>query len=392
MSASATADTRPLIVHLIDELPPDGAERLVVDILRYKNPHFRYAVGCLIRGGMLEAELTRMGVPVIVFGRRGRLDIGLIWRLARWMRRERVAIVHTHLFTADTYGRLAACLAGVPGIFSTVHNIVNPWKGFFRKFIDWALAWPSDKIIACTEEVGTVLRQRDHLPARRIAVIANGVDLRRFQAISASGVRAEFKVAPDQLLLAVVGRLHPQKGHADLLPILANLRKRSNAHFKCLFVGDGDLRGKLQARVTELGLSDVVVFTGLRSDVPRLLAGIDILVMPSRWEGLPIALLEAMACSKPAVATAVGGVPDVIQDCINGRLVNAGDAAALQQALLDMLESEADRRRLGERARIDVLERHDVARTASGYDTLYRRALQLGDQHALVISNSTGGS
>lgn len=384
MTSHDPADIRPLILHLIDELPPDGAERLVVDILRYRNIHFRYAVGCLIRGGPLESELREMGVPVVVFGRRGRLDLGLISRLAKWMRTERVAVVHTHLFTADTYGRLAAWMARVPGIFATVHNIVNPWKGPVRKVIDWLLAWPSTKVIACTEEVGEVLRIRDHLPASRIAVIGNGVDLRRFDSIQSTGVRAEFSVPPDHVLLAVIGRLHPQKGHEDLLPVLANLKK-AGRRFRCLFIGEGELRPQIQDQIQALGLDGTVVLTGLRKDVPRLLLGIDLMVMPSRWEGLPIALLEAMACAKPAVATAVGGIPDVIENGGNGIVVAPGDARALEAAIDEMLSDPVRREALGARARVDVLSRHDVANTARAYDAQYRAVLRLDERHALVI-------
>lgn len=368
-------DMRPLVVHLIDELPPDGAERLIVDLMRYPDPAFRYAVGCLIRGGPLEAELRTLGVPVVVFGRRGRLDLGLIVRMARWLRRERAAVVHTHLFTADTYGRIAARLAGVPAVFATVHNVVNPWKRGLHRFIDRVLAWASTRVIACTDEVGTVLRTRDRLPARRIVVVGNGVDLQRLCAVSGAGVREEFGIEPGRVLLGVVGRLHPQKGHADLLPMLARLKAGAGPRFSCLVIGDGELRATLQAQADELGLADTVVFAGLRADVPRLLAAIDLLVMPSRWEGLPIALLEAMACGKPAVATAVGGVPDVLRDGINGALVAAGDAPAFEAALARLIADAPQRARLGVQAQADVLRTRDIACTASSYTALYRAAL-----------------
>ncbi|SBP86795.1 glycosyltransferase [Thiomonas delicata] len=101
----ADADS-PLVVHMIDELPRDGAEMLLLDLMRHREPGFRYAVVCIIRGGPLEEEFARIGIPVIIFGRRGKLDVSLVLRLASWLRRNQAAIVHTHLFTADTYGRL----------------------------------------------------------------------------------------------------------------------------------------------------------------------------------------------------------------------------------------------------------------------------------------------
>lgn len=373
-------DTRPLVVHLIDELPPDGAERLVVDILRYPNPRFRYAVGCIIRGGILEDELRAMGIPVIVFGRRGRLDFGLIFRLARWMRREHVRVLHTHLFTADTYGRIAARIARVPAIFCTVHNIVNPWKGRIHSAIDWLLARLSTRVIGCTDEVAEVLKTRDHLPAMRVVAIRNGIDLRRFQSISGAGVREEFGIPPDRLLLAVIGRLHPQKAHLDLLQVFASLEPEIRKKFACLIVGDGDLRQMLEEETARLGLQDQVIFTGLRRDVPRLLCALDLFVMSSRWEGLPIALLEAMACGVAPLSTAVGGVPDVIEDGVNGILVAVGDASAMATNLTALIEDSALRLRLGRQAQADVLRRYDVLRTAEAYDALYREALGISGQ------------
>lgn len=372
------ADPRPLVAHLIDELPAHGAERLIVDLMRHPDPQFRYVVGCLIRGGPLEDELRALGIPVVIFGRHGRFDPSLVFRLARWMRRQQVRVVHTHLFTADAFGRLAARLAGVRAVFSTVHSVVNVWKTPVHRLVDRALAWASYRVIACTGEVRQALVERDRLPAQRVTTIANGIDLQRFLSASGLGVREEFGIAPGTALLAVVGRLEPPKGHADLLDALEALRANRCNDFVCLFVGEGELRAQLQAEVERRALQECVLFTGLRRDVPRLLAACDLVLMPSRWEGLPIAMLEAMACGKPVVATAVGGVPDVIEDGANGVLVPPGDMAAFASQLRRLLEEPARRQALGARARIDVLRRFDVARTAAQYTALYREALGLG--------------
>ena len=374
---NARSDPRPLVAHLIDELPAHGAERLIVDLMRHPDAQFRYVVGCLIRGGPLEEELAALGVPVVIFGRRWRFDPTLVLRLAAWMRSQRVCVVHTHLFTADAYGRAAARLAGVRAIFSTVHSVVNVWKTPVHRLIDRILAWASYRVIACTEEVRQALIGRDRLPARRVTTIANGVDLQRFLSASGAGVREEFRVAPDKALLVVVGRLEAPKGHADLLSALAALRVGSCADFVCLFVGEGELRAQLESEVARRALQDAVVFTGLRRDVPRLLAACDLVLMPSRWEGLPIALLEAMACAKAVVATAVGGVPDVIDDGNNGVLVPPGDMSRFAAHVRELLNEPGRRAALGARARVDVLRRFDIARTATEYAALYREALGL---------------
>jgi len=361
------------VVHVIDELPPDGAERLLVDVVKRGSSGFRYSVLCLVRGGTLVDELEAFGVPVFVLGRRGKFDASLLVRLARWLRRERPAVVHTHLFTADAWGRAAARLAGVPAVFSTVHS-TNLWKGGIHRLIDRVLGRLSTRVIACSPEVGERLVKHDRIPADRVVVVPNGIDLRRFGAVNPGGVRAELGVPAGLPVLIVVGRLHEAKGHADLLAALTRVRKET-IDFRCLFVGSGELREQLEADVERRGLKDQVRFLGQRSDVPRLLAASDVVVIPSRWEGLPIALLEAMAMAKAVVATAVGGIPDAIEDGENGLLVPVGDAGALAGALGRVLRDASLRSRLGQAAGALVRRRYDVAATALAYEGLYRTAL-----------------
>ncbi len=363
----------PHVAQIIDELPPDGAERLLVDLLRHRSPEFRYTVLCVIRAGQLAQELREMGVPVVVLGRRGRVDPGLVLRLARWLRKERVRVVHTHLFTADTYGRIAARLAGVPAVFSTVHSPVV-CHGAVKKSLHWALSWISTRVVACSQEVGRVMREQDHLPSRRLQVIANGIDVDRFAGARGDGVRAEFAVPEGSLLMGVVGRLHPAKGHGDLLAAMATLRERGLTP-TCLFVGSGELRGQLEDETRRLGLDGQVIFAGQRSDVPRLLAALDIVAMPSRWEGLPMALLEAMAMSRAIVATRVSAIPEVIRDGENGLVVPPSDPPALAAALEKLLTDAELRGRLGRSALQTLRQRYDVERTAREYEALYRAAL-----------------
>ncbi len=368
---------RPLIVHMIDELPRDGAEMLLLDLMKLRQPEFRYVIVCLIRGGALEEEFERIGVQVVIFKRRHKFDLRLIIELTGWLKRERASVVHTHLFTADTYGRLAAKLAGVPVIFSTVHNIVNPWKGKFRKGIDRLFAHMSTGVIGCSEEVAQTLAKRDKIPPDRVKAIPNGIDLRKFARISGAGVRNEFGLPEDRRLIGVVGRLHPQKGHEDLFRALAAMPDARAGQLNCLVVGIGDLQTRLHDQVTALGLEQCVIFAGMRRDVPRLIAALDVFVMPSRWEGMPIALLEAMASSKAVLCTRVGGIPDVVLDGDNGLLVRPNEIAELCAGLESLLNDADARARLGKRARATVIERFDVTRTAAAYNKLHMQALGL---------------
>lgn len=363
------AAEQPLIVHLIDRLPPDGAERLLVDLMRYRSPRFRYAVGCLVEGGPLEAELLALEVPVHRFGKRRRYDLACLRRLTRWLRDKRPRAVHTHLFTADTWGRLAARLARVPGIYSTVHS-ANDWKGRTERLIDRALARCSTRIVACSETVRASLIERDRIAAARVTCIPNGVDLARVGSPEPAPLRAEFDFPPQVPILAVIGRLHPAKGHRDLLPALSALREQG-LDFRVLIVGEGPLREELESAIASRDLGPRVILTGQRGDVPALLAALDALVIPSRWEGLPIVLLEAMARGCPIVASRVGGIPDAVRDAREGLLVPPGDPDALAAALARLLASPELRRELGANAARRARERYDAAATMRAYEALY---------------------
>lgn len=366
---------RPLVAHLIDELPRDGAEMLILDLMRHRHPDLRYVIGCLDAGGPLQQEFEAIGIPVVIFGRRGRLDPGLVLRLVRWMRRERVSVAHSHLFTADAYGRLAARIAGVPWIFSTAHNVSTPGKGRVHQTVDRLLAGFTDTVIGCSEEVTKTLRERDRIPTAKLRTIANGIDLSRFLHADGSSVRAEFGIPEQNRLIGIVGRLHQQKAHDDLLRALAALPQALRERSSCLVVGTGPLREALEAQVEALGLQRQVIFTGSRADVPRLLAAFDVFVLSSKWEGLPIALLEAMGCARATLCTRVGGIPDVIVDSRNGMLVDAGDVAGMAQALTTLLEDSELCCRLGQQARETVLQHFDIRRTADAYNQLHARAL-----------------
>lgn len=369
-------DARPLVVHMIDELPRDGAEMLLLDLMRHRDPRMRYVVLCLVRGGPLQPEFEKLGVPVVVFGHRARIDPYLLGGLIRWLRRERPGVVHTHLFLADSYGRLAARLAGVPAVFSTVHNIVGPGRGLLRRVLHQGLARWSTAVVGCGDEIAQSLVESG-LPRARVVSIPNGIDLLRFGGVDGDGVRQEFGVAAGRSLIGVVGRLHRQKGHDVLLHALAGMSAAERERLACLVIGTGELDGELRGLSASLGLDACVIFTGMRTDVPRLVAGLDLFLMPSRWEGLPIALLEAMASRKAVLCSRVGSIPGVVRDGENGALIDTEDPVALRNGIQRLLAQPAVREEYGRRARAEAVERFDITRTADAYNALHASALGL---------------
>jgi len=364
---------RPLVVHIIDELPPNGAERLLVDLIKARSDRFDVQVLCLVRGGPLEQELARMGVPVVIFGRRSKFDVSLLWRLWRWLRLHRPKVVHTHLFTADSWGRLAAFLAGVPAVFSTAHSS-NQWKSRLHITIDRLMARVTSKVIACTEAVQQVLITEHHIPAKKVALVGNGIDFQRLENADVHGLTSEFPTQPNVLKIGIIGRLHPCKGHLDFLPVLVHLRdKNINAHL--FVIGEGELRQDIERRISDLQLGSHVTLAGQRSDVPAWLNYLDFLVIPSKYEGLPLTLLEAMGVGRPVVATAVGGIPDVIEEGVDGLLVRPEDEAAMASVVLKLASSAELRQSLGQHARAKARANYSVQATARLYEQLYQHAL-----------------
>lgn len=364
---------KPLVVHIIDRLPPDGAERLLCEVLRYRSDRFSYEVICLAEGGEFAAPLVEMGVPVTVLGKRRVVDLAMLWRLWIWLRRQRPAVVHTHLFTADTWGRLAARLAGVPVIISTVHS-VNAWQGRIHRLVDRYLAMMTTRLIACTPQVEEKLVQQDGVARRRIVTLANAVDLQRFDRVSPANLVDSFGFDGNVPVAAVLGRLEAVKGQEYLLGVLALLKQRG-IRLQLLLIGDGPQRQELERRVHQLGLEGSVRMAGFRRDIPQLLASVDLLVMPSQWEGLPMALLEGMAMSRPVVAHRVGGIPDVVRDGVEGLLVAPDSPQDLADALQRLIEDPALRGHMGRAARERVSMCYSAEKLSADYEWLYQQTL-----------------
>lgn len=328
------------ILQLIDGLNIGGAEVLLVDLVRgIKGAGYEVSVGYSTYGP-LEEKLLALEVPCIHLQRLGRIDPLLFLRICQLVLREKPDVVHTHLFKSDLHGRLAARLCGVPVVISTSHNNDVWARQFPFGYIYGVTAKLTDRVIAVSDEVREYQIQYTSILPEKIIVIKNGVDVQRFagQETSGKALRHELQIAADVPLIGIIGRLQPQKDHGNFLLAASQIRnKLPDARF--LIVGDGPLREPLLAQVQALGLEASIVFCGIRRDIPAVLAALDVLVIASKWEGLPVILLEGMAAGLPIVSTAVGGVPSVVADGIEALLVPPEDSAALATACLNILQN-----------------------------------------------------
>jgi glycosyltransferase involved in cell wall biosynthesis len=363
------------VLHLITRLPVGGAERLLVDVVRGLDPaRFESIVCCIQDRGELAVELEASGIAVHSLNRMRtkRFDWRAIGALAQLMRDQRIDVVHSHLYHANLYGRLAAWRARVPAV-ATVHNTYAKRK-LHRELLNRWLAHISAKLIAVSENVRSDLMRYDGIPAQKIVVIHNGIDVGRVQTpITRREARARLGLPDEAIALGCVARLEEQKGHRFLLEALAQLNdaQRGGARFRVVLVGDGRLRAELEQRAAALGVAAWTMFLGTRHDVPDILKALDICVMPSLWEGLSVAMLEAMAAGLPLVISDVSGVSQVIGDDEYGIKVPVGNVPALAQTIRALADSPERRLALGAAARQRVLAKFSAQAMLAELSRLY---------------------
>jgi len=332
-----------------------------------------------LRGGEVAEWLARAGVGVTVLDLRGKADVTKLAKLVRLLREKRVQILHTHLFHADLAGRVAARLAGVPRLIHTVHVA----EGRFRP---WQYAWARltanwcDRIVCVSKAVRDHHARRVHLPPSRYRIIPNGIDAAAYSADPRRRreLRDRWGLRPGQTLIAFVGRLDEQKNVALFLASVTALRHRRK-DARVVIAGDGRQRGIVERFLRSGDASTWAVWLGQSPDVAGVLAAADVFVQSSRWEGLPLTVLEAMAAGLPVVATAAGGTKEAIEHGVSGLLVEPGDRAGLTAAIERLMNDPPERERLGRAARRRVNERFSIDANVSAHARLY---MQLFDGDA----------
>jgi len=358
------------VLYVIATLDPAGAERQMAHLARRLDRHeFEPVVCALTRGGPLEEELGRAGVPVHVLHKQGRWDLGVVRRLRRIIRGTSPRIIHTWLPTANTLGRIAGLLEKTPVLIAS-ERAKDAWKGPLRRAADRFLAARSQRILTNSQAVKSFLSEQIGLPADKIAVIPNGLE---FDA-TASGSVEDPSPTGEVLEIGTVARLEPQKGLSYLVEAIARLPK--DMEFRLWIAGGGPDEASLREQVTRLDLGETVQFLGIRHDVPALMTRLDLFVLPSLWEGLPNVVLEAMAARRAVVATNVDGTPEAAIHGQTALLVPPRDPAALADAMVRLARDPEMRRRFGEAGRKRVEEEFRMELMVERTQNEYRRALE----------------
>jgi glycosyltransferase involved in cell wall biosynthesis len=306
--------------------------------------------------------------------KKNKFDYGIIREIKKILLREKIVLVHTHLYDGGKYGRIAARMARVPGIVHTAHNIYVKRRTKYH-LINWGLSLFTDRIIAVSKAVKESLVRYDRINRKKIQVIYNGIDLSKFDGPSTKHeVRAELGIKPDEYVIGVIARLEEQKGHRYLLEALSIIPEHL-ASLKILIVGDGQLRSVLETETKRRALSSNVFFLGTRKPIAPILRALDLFLLPSLWEGFSMALLEAMATGVPVIATRVGGAGEVITSGQDGLLIPPGDAQGLAEAIKDALRHRAKYLEMARIGRERVRQNFSQEKHMEALQTLYLQIL-----------------
>ncbi|MGE5373150.1 MAG: glycosyltransferase [Solirubrobacterales bacterium] len=367
------------VLHVISDTNIGGAGRYLINLIKSRSAdEFEVTVACP-RGGRLWAELEPLGVPLepIPHGEKS-FSIANFRSLLAIIRSRTPDVVHTH---ASLAGRLAARFAGVPVVLLTRHTIGAPVPGWKKPLIRLQSVWLSDLEIACSHAVADALLAQG-TPADRIRTIYNGIDLAEAGApVDSPSLRDQCGFSAQTPVVGTVARLTWEKGLPYFLTAAAKIHAE-NQEVRFVIVGAGPLETALKEAAVRLGIDQVVLFVGYQANVPAWIDLIDVAVVSSITEALSLALIEMMAQAKPIAASAVGGIPEVVTDGIDGLLVPPADSDRLAAAVLRLLNDRLLAKRLGRTAAETVAQRFSATVMAANVEQCYRELLapRLGDR------------
>ena len=368
---TAPGPARPLrIAQMLESDGPGGAETMLVSLseaLRARG-HDICPVGPAHGVGWLSARLRTAGFDRATFTIRRPIDWRCLRGLIQVLRSRRIEVVHSHEFTMAVYGAAAARWLGIPHVITMHGSQYVTSKRRRRIALRWAFR-ASAHVVGVSNDTTAHLRSRLGLPPDRIQTISNGVPYRPGNRVA---TRRALGVDDNEILLLAGGNLIVRKGHAQLIRALANARPTPDVPWRLAIAGQGDQRDRLLAVAEEYGVADRVNLLGQRADVFDLHAAADIFVMPSLWEGLPLALLEAMHAGTAIVASRTSGSPEAITDGVDGLLTPPGDEMALSDALARLLPDAGERARLGAAALARARAKFSMDRMTDEYEALYR--------------------
>ncbi len=355
-----------------------GAEVQLLSLIKYlaRLPGFEWSV-ILFNEGRLADELRKLPVSLTIISEQTFSPIGIAYRLAKALRKIRPDVVHTHKYKDSFIGTLVAKSLGVRHVVRVVHGLPEPFNGLGNaKMLAYTAVdrlitdWFVDRVLAVSLDIEKVLIRM--YGSNRVSCIHNGIDLSAVQVTTPKeALRRKWQIAEDAVVIGTVGRLVPVKGHFILMEA-TRILQASIKNMTLVLVGDGPLRKDLEANAKRLSLEKFVIFAGQQDQSYDFMNMMDVFVLPSLHEGIPMVLLEALALQRPVVATRVGGIPEVISHDSCGKLVEVGDAADLAKNLKELIEMPDKARAFALEGRRQVEQEYSANTMANRTAEMYR--------------------
>lgn len=364
------------IVHVVENLERGGLERMVIDLATAQQADgHRVAIATLFQPGQLAPEAEAAGVVVHPAGKRPGPDLRALRELRRFFRSWRPEVIHSHNPMPHQYA-VAASLGRRTGRINTRHGLGQAAASRrSRRLFRLAMTRTDFGVAVCRAALDQYIHD-GLIPPRKGRVIHNGIRVDRFiprDSRRRDALRTELGLEPGGPVVGTVGRLNPAKDQGRLVAAFSGIRQR-HPDAILVIIGGGPLEAELRQAIARSGLEAAVFLLGDSDNVPELLAGFDLFVLPSRTEGYSIALLEAAAAHLPAVVTRVGGNADIVADGLRGRVVPPGDTAALTTVVSELLAAPEHRLFMGQNAGSWAREHASVGAMAHSYEALYREA------------------
>lgn len=370
-------DGRLTVLTLVDGIGLGGGERLALEVAKRLDPDRFERILCATRWSaerrfpMRLAARDELQAAGVRFLGLDRASAGELWKwrpVVSLIRNEPVDIVHAHKFGSNLWASLLGLVARPPVFVAHEHTWSYEGQTLRRLADRLVIAPRAAAFIAVSREDRRRMIELEGIDPEKVRFIPNGI------ATAAGGslgdFRAELGIAPDAPVIGSVGALRPQKAYANLIRGAASLRDQF-PRLRVLIAGDGAERPRLEGLIAELGLDECVTLLGNRDDVPSILRAMDVAVMTSDFEGSPLSVMEYMDAGKPVVATRVGGVPDLVEDGVNGLLVEPRDPEALAAAVTQLLDEPERARRMGAAGRDRRQREFDIDVTVRRVQDLY---------------------
>ncbi len=365
------------LLHIISSAGIFGAENVLLNLNRvFQDNQITSYLICLKNfyrpDPEIHFEAKKQGFKSKVFICKNKFDIQTLFKIKHFIKKEEIQIIHSHGYKSNLYGLVASRLSRVP-IIATLHGWTSDTSKvrLYERLDRWIIK-KMDHLVCVSLSIKKKLEGLG-LDNGRITFIPNVIDADKFDPDKAKdGLRQEFNLQ-DNPVMGIVGRLNYEKGHIYLLRAMKDICSRIPTA-KLLIVGDGVLKEELKKEAEYLGISGNVIFTGIRKDMASVYKSLDIFILPSLTEGLPLALLEAMSMKLPVIATGVGGVPEVLSEN-EGILIPPKDAGILKRSILSLLADRALRKELGENARKKILSGFSLSSLFQKYMQIYSETM-----------------